>query len=188
MPPITQGNAPPSTLADLIGQVKDAFDAMGDSTPIMVGSQFLKELGVGSAPRVVFVPEPKGKIGPPIEMGNAASVTHSCDVFVRASESGDDIARLVAAYALSDLVIDCIQTGGTGRVEWGDYADDSPTDVDAYGADIALSFTYKRDVLHSPALWSLPAPGADTSGAIPHPPPGVPASSVGIRPTTTPTS
>lgn len=165
--------APPSTLAVVLGQVVDAFQAIGDATPIMIGKKYLDDFGVGSAPRVVFVPEVRGKIGPPIEMGNPCSIAHSCNVLVRGAEDGSDLGRFDAAYALGDLVIDLIATAATGRLEWGDFVDDSPTPVDAYGADLALSFTYTRDVRHNARRWALPAAAADTSPAQPLVPPGI---------------
>ncbi len=175
MPALQVVHANPSTLTTVIGQVKDAFEAMGNATPILIGKKYLDDFGVGSAPRVLFVPEAGGgKVGPPIEMGNAASVIHSCNVFVRAEESGDDVGRFDRAYALGDLVIDCIHTAAPGRVEFGSFEDDSPTDADAYGADLAFSFLYARDVRHDTARWSLPAADDDTSAVQPAIPPGQP--------------
>lgn len=184
--PLVSDLAPPSTLADVLAQVRDAFDAMGDATPIMVGEQYL-EAGVGSDRRVVFVPESRGKIGPPIEMGNPASVTHSCDVYVRAADSADDFDRLKEVYALADLVIGLLVTAATGRISWGEYADGSPTDVPAYGAELVFSFTYQRDIRSAAKRWSLPA--AATSGApwTPQPPQaGDAAAEVELVVTTTP--
>lgn len=185
MPLVEQGFALPSTLADLIGQVKDAFDAMGDATPIMVGRQYLRP-GAGSAPRVVFVPEQGGRLGDPQELGSAASNSHGCEVRVRAPESGDDIERYRAAYLLGDRVVDCIATAGTGRIEWRNYEDrdESPVDVDAgFGAGVAFSFVYTRDVRHDPTRWALPPATDDTSAAVPLVPPGEPAD--GVEPTFT---
>jgi len=187
MPAVTT-KAPPSKLSTVIGQIRDAFDAMGDTGPgiVMVGKQYLEDFGVGSGPRILFVPDAKGKWGPPREMSNAASVTHSCDVYIRAPESGDELTRLDAAEALADRVIGMLKVAGTGGTEGGDYADDSPTDVDAYGADIALSFTYRRDVRHDPKRWGLPAPDADASDLAPNVPPGIAAPAVSLNPTTAP--
>src|SRR5512138_1662301 len=175
----------PSTIADVIGQIVDAFGDMADATPIMVGKQFL-ERGVGSAPRVVFVPEPRGKVGAASKLGRPASVEHSCAVYVRAPEEGSDVERFKAAHLLGDRVIDCIATAGAGRIIWGEYSDGSPVDVDAYGAEVVLTFTYKRDVLHDAARWALPAPAEDTSDPTPHVPPGIPADDVELDITTAP--
>lgn len=182
---VAVGYSPPSTLADVIGQVRDAFQDMGDATPIMIGKQYLEQ-GVGSAPRVVFVPEPRGRIGPPQELGNAASVTHSCDVAVRGQESGDDLERFKQAYAIGDRVIDLIKTAATGRIEWGDFGDGSPTDADAYGAEVAFSFTYTRDVPHDAERWALDPATADDAAAVPLVPPGEPASDMSLEVTVEP--
>jgi len=184
MPALEVEYAAPSNLAVVIGQVRDAFEEMGNATPIMIGKQYLEN--VGAAPRVLFVPEPNGKIGPAIELGNAVSVTHSCDVYIRAEPIADDLERFARAYELSDLVIDCIQTAATGRVEWSDYSDTSPTDTDDTGADIALSFTYQRDVPHSAIRRALAPAGADISGARPALPPGDPGTVESIDVTTEP--
>ena len=176
----------PSTLADVLGQVIDLFAAVADATPILIGKHYLEDFGAGSAPRILFVPEPRGKLGPPIESGNAASVTHSCDFFVRGVESGDDLHRFRSAYALGDRVIGAIRRAASGRLEFGDYADASPTNVDAYGADLALSFTYQRDVPHDAAIRSVPAAAVDTTAPRPIIPPGIPASGLTILPTTIP--
>lgn len=182
---VDQGHGAPSTLADVIGQVRDAFDAMGDATPIMIGKQYLVQ-GVGSSPRVVFVPEPRGRIGDMLELGNAASITHSCNVLVRGPEEGDDLERFRATYALADRVICCIATAAAGRVEWGDYSDASPTDVDAYGAEIAFSFNYTRDVRHDAARWALAPATVVATDPVPLVPPGEPAASVTTTITTVP--
>lgn len=186
MPPIATQNAAPSNLAAVIGQVGDALGALADATPCMIGKHYLEHFGAGSPPRVLFVPETRGKVGPPTELGFTASITHACDVFVRGPESGDDLGRFDAAYALGDLVIDLIQTAGTGRIEWTDYADGSPTNVDAFGADLAFSFTYTRNVRHDARRWALPAATADTSTKVPNVPPGVPSSGATIDVTTVP--
>lgn len=186
--------ARPSTLGDLIVQVKQAFSKMGDNTPIMVGKGYRtknkeSQTNIGSAPRVVFAPEAlpgSGKIEPPQEMGKAASMVHSCVVYVRAKESGDDLERWRATYALADRVISCIQVAGTGRVEWLTLEDGSPIDSDGFGAELAFGFTFRRDIWHDAARWALPPADASDTTLKPHPPPGQPADSVVIAPTTTP--
>jgi hypothetical protein len=183
--------ATPSTLGDLIMQVKQAFSKMGDSTPILVGRAYVSknkegQTNIGSAPRVIFAPEAgSGRIEPPQEMGKAASMVHSCIVYVRAKESGEDIERWRGAYALADRVIDCIQTAATGRVEWLTLSDGSPIDSDGFGAELVFGFTYRRDIHHDPARWALPPADAEDSAQKPHPPPGIPATSVTIDPVTT---
>ena len=186
MPALAVHRSAPSTLADVIRQVVDAFDAMGDATPILVGADYLEGLGTGSPPRILFVPEKRGKIGPPAALGMAASITHSCDVYVRAAESGGDVDRLQAAYELGDRVISCIATAATGRLEWGSFVDDSPSDVDGFGADLAFAFTYTRGVRHDAKRWTLPAATADSGGISPQPPPGLAGEVDSIDVTTAP--
>lgn len=185
MPPVVVDNARPSTLADVIGQVREAFAAMGDATPILVGKAYLP-MGVGSGPRVVFVPEPSGRIGEGIELGDACTVVHSCDVHVRATESGEDLDRFQAAYALGDRVLALLAVAAAGRIEWGAFVDDSPADVDAFGADLSYSFSYARAVRHDAARWTLPASDADTSDATPGVPPGQLGTIGSVAATTTP--
>lgn len=193
---LTAQLATPSTLVDLIVQVKQAFSLMGDNTPIQVGKAYLTknkegQTNIGNAPRVIFAPEAlpgTGKIEPPEEMGKAASMVHSCIVYVRAKESGEDTERWKATYALADRVISCIQTAGTGRVEWLSLDDGSAIDSDGFGAELVFAFTYRRDIFHDAVRWNLPPADADNSAAKPHPPPGIPAGSVTINPTTTPPS
>ena len=127
-------NAAPSTLADVIEQVRDAFSAMGDSTPIRIGKAYAENLGAGSAPCVVFVPEADGRVGPPIETGNAASVTHGCQVLVYAAVGGEDFNRFANAYALVDELIGCLAVAASGRIEWGNHGDGSPNNFDSHGA------------------------------------------------------
>ncbi|SRR6266404_612322 len=187
MPAIVTQHGKPSTLADVLRQVSQAFGLMANATPIQIGRQFLKH-GIGEAPRVVFVPEggAGGKIEPSSELGNAAKWIHSCEVHVRAKEGLDDIERFSNAYALADLVIDCLQTAATGRIEFGAVIDGSPTDTNGPGAEIVFSFIYRRDVWHDARRWALSPAGADNSGATPHPPPGVPSGGNTIVPMTTP--
>jgi hypothetical protein len=148
-------NSKPSTLADVIRQVVQAFDAFGDATPILVGKHYLTS-SVGIAARVVFDPEPSGGSIGLQWLGDSFEFTHSCDVYIRAAESGDDLDRLKATYELADLVLDCIATATNGRIEWGSVTGDSPTEVDVFGAGLKVSFRYSRGVPHSAKRWQLP--------------------------------
>lgn len=174
-----------STLIDILKQIKGALDAMGIYLPTLIGKAYESE-GVGSAPRVIFIPDESGKLGPPRELGNAASVTHGSRVLVRGRESGDDTERSKEVYALADIVIGLIQIAGTGRIEWGKYEDASPTNTDAFGAEIRLTFTYRRDVAHNDARWRLAPAEDDTSAAEPQPPPGEIAGGIEIDAQTVP--
>ncbi len=160
--------APASHLGVVLRQVAEVFGDAADATPIMVGKQYLKTFGAGTGPRVLFVPEPRGKFGAPIETGNPCSVTHSCAVYVRGAESGDDIARFDAAYELGDRVMSEIARATTGRrYTETEFVDDSPADVDAYGADLAFSFTYRRDVSWDAKIVAVAAADADNAPARP---------------------
>jgi hypothetical protein len=184
--PLVKQHRNPSTLIDILKQCKGALDAMGTFMPTSIGKAFLSE-GTGSAPRVVFVPESgPGRIGPPREMGMAASVTHTCKLYVRGRESGDDTTRFEETYALADLVIDLVATAAPGRIEWVSYTDGSPTDTNAYGAEVVGAFTYRRDVAHSAARWGLPQALSDLTALQAQPPPGDPAGGLTVEPTTVP--
>lgn len=176
---VRKQNARASTLAVVIGQVRDAFDAVGDPTPIRVGKKFLEEGGV--PPQVVFVPEDgSGSISTPSRLGQAASQTHSCLVNVRAPETGDDLDRMLLTYALQDRVISFLAVAGAGRITFGSVEDSSPSDVDVFGAGLSFRFTYSRDIAHDAQRWALPPATSDTSLAEPAPPPGTPAD--GVKP------
>lgn len=180
MPPVAT-NAAPSTLEDVIGQCRDAFRAEGNPIDFLIGEGHLEGFGVGKPPRVIFIPDKKGKLGPPIEMGGAASMFHGCDVAVRAAESGDDLSRLGAVQRLADLVIAHVSVATTGRVTWEDIGEDSPLKTDAYGADMAFRFTYRRDIRHEAKRWALAAAVVDTSPPFS---PTAPHAAHGTEPTT----
>jgi hypothetical protein len=169
MPPIGPSNAPASTLIDVLGQVRDAFDAVGDATTIQIGGQYLREWGAGHGPRVLFVPEPPsggGAIAKAQSLGYPASHVHACDVYVRADEeTTDDLERFELLYDLSDRVVDFIATAASGRVEWGSCSDDSPLRTPSgLGAGLAFSFTYQRDINHDAARWK--AAPRDVNGDV----------------------
>lgn len=171
MPPIVPDNAKPSTLSAVLRQVRDAFDAMGDATIVQVGAQFREGFGVGGPFRVLFVPETKGSVDDPIEMGNAASLRHGCDLYLRAEiETSDDVSRFDPVVDLAALVIDLIHTAAPGRITWGTCDDDSPVNTDTgMGAGLAIHFEYRHDVRHDARRWvagiitaSGPKPGPMT--------------------------
>lgn len=166
-------NAAPSTLDAVLAQVRDAFSAMADATTIMVGKQYLEQT-IGAPPRVLFVPEQKGQLGPPLELGDAASIVHSCDVYIRAADTDDDLDRFAAAYALMKRVMGCLAVAATGRIVWGSFDDESPTDAPAYGCDLAFSFTYTSAVRHDELRWRLDPATADSATWASAIPPGQP--------------
>lgn len=168
--------AAPSDLADVLDQIAGkhgTIAAAGYAIPVLIGAQYISEFGAGSAPRVLFVPETKGKIGPPISIGNAASVVSSCDVAIRGAEPGGDVFRFRRVYDTIKVVLSAIARATTGRHEWGDLADDSPLNVDGLGADLMFSFTYQWDVhwdariarvLGAPANTATQMPAGPTPG------------------------
>ncbi len=185
MPPVvSSAQGTPSNLGDVLLQIQQAFSLMADKTWVKVGSSYLDSFGAGSGPRVLFVPETQGKVEPPFQMGRAAQFVHGCDVHIRAPKVEPDVARFQKLYVLADLVIDCIATACTGKLEWGPAKDDSPTRTGEPG--LSFSFQYRRDVPHNEKRWSLPAADDSLAGAKPHPPPGTPADRVDIDATTAP--
>lgn len=175
--PLVRDPGPPSTLATVIGQVKDALGAMGDPTLVQVGKRYIKD-GHGFAPRVVFLAEPRGSVGEPENMGAVAAVAHSCRVFVQAREGrplqrGDeDIVALDEAYRLMDRVLGLIRVAAPGRITWGDFGDATPLDVTDLGVFLTFGFMYRRDVRHDPERMALPPADPDTSPIEPLIPPG----------------
>lgn len=169
----------PSHLGTVLRAISDLLSEAADPTPLMVGAHYASEnaRGTGNAPHVILVPEPNGgrcNMGPAYETGRAAGQTHVCDVIVRAAESGDDISRLDAAYALSDRMVAIVRRACVGKVEIkapvGSYP--SPTTADAFGAGLSWSFTYDRDVAHDDAVSRIAASSPDTTPARPHGLPG----------------
>jgi hypothetical protein len=193
MPAIVQRNAPPSTLTDVIGQVIDAFSEMENATEIFVGARHLAGFGSEAvsaedslSPRIIFVPGIAGKWGPGAEMGQAGSISQGCDVYVRAAEDDDDLERMRNADALVALVLSCIRTAATGRLETGKLGHYSEDDLDSFGIDVALSFSYTYDIPHDAERWALAAATADDSAVRPAVPPGEPGTVDSITATVEP--
>lgn len=151
---------PTSTLADLIRLVTAALNGAGDGIEVMVGRQYLAQFGAGSPPRLLFVPEERGRLGPPpkINANYVGSYTHGCKVYVRGAESGDDPGRFDAVYAFADRVVNAIKWAGgaAGTIAPGNPLDSSPRAEDAYGADIVFEFTYTRAIARDPEIWGVP--------------------------------
>jgi hypothetical protein len=184
--PVVQTHSAPSTLAVVLRQVSQVFSLMGIAVPIQVGRQHREKFGAGTGPKVLFVPELKGKLSEPYVMGRAASWSHSCDVYVRGKETGEDLARFDSAIRLADRVIGCLAVACTGRITWGDVSDDSPLKTDGIGAGVGFSFVYRRDVPHDPARWQLPPADPDTGDDWGDPPIGTAAAGAVVDPVTRP--
>lgn len=147
---------PVSTIADVIRLVQHVFSILGDGTPIMVGAQYLRETGPGSAPRVVFVPEETGKFDAALKLnsGYVASWTHVCLVHVRGAEPGDDPGRFEPAHQLAARVVTILKNLDPGHIVLapGNPRDDSPLPVDGPGADIVFQFSYQTNIAQDPAV------------------------------------
>jgi hypothetical protein len=154
-------NQPPPTLGNVLRAFVYYFLESGDATPIMVGNHYAAERGVGIDARILLVPEVSGDIGASVDMGHAASLTHACDVHVRAAESGDDVGRYDAAYALFDKAISAVRRTCTGHLELKAYRPSSQSKVDGFGAQVSFTFMWRRDVRKDAAIWAVPSATAE---------------------------
>ena len=148
-----------SPLSDVLRCINDMLSDIGDATPVLVCKRENLAPGVGSAPCILLVPDGRGTLGDPPPgtggTGFVAGITHGCAVYVRGTEGGGDLGRFDDAYRLADLVINALTRAARGRWGGGEYADDSPSDADAVGADIAFRFTYIRGVQQNAKVWAL---------------------------------
>lgn len=172
-------HAKPSNLSVVLRAIVEAFQARGDTTPVMVGEHYATNpQGMGSAPHVILVPEPRGgrcKIEGAYETGRAGKHRHVCDVIVRAAEPGNDIDRFVNAYDLSDTVLRTVARVCTGKWEPNDAVGDypSPFGVDSgAGVQLCWGFTYDRDVEMAADVLALQRSDADETPAKPYAQPG----------------
>lgn len=173
--PLVKQTTAPSTVADVLQQVKDAFQDMGNPTPILIGKNYISRGPGGTDARVIIVPYTGGKADTGmIEMGSAGSFSATCEVHVRAKDAADDVERLRQCEALAKLVWDVIRTAAPGRIEGGNLEDISITDVDGNGFELSFSFTYRHDVWHEADRWKLDPVGPDTGAEQPIVPPGGP--------------
>jgi hypothetical protein len=178
-------------LSDVLRCIEDIFSGIGNATPIRVVKQeHIKSMGVMKAPFILCAPDAKGEItDPPTGTGGmqyACGIAHGCNVYVRAEEGGEELGRLDAAYALADLFISALDRACRGRWNGREYKDDSPSGVDAIGADIMFSFVYMRGVQSSPKVWALPASPIAASPPNISAPPGSPPSTVEVSYTESP--
>lgn len=154
---MAQQQQPTSPLGELLRLFSRILSEDGDATPIQVGKHYLSEFGAGSAPRILFVPSPDGELGPVPRLNSryVAGFTDICRVYVRAAESGEDIGRLDNVDAMVDRVVNVLKALGAAIIEVGRGRpkDDSPLQVDAYGADKVFEFSYSRGIAEQPAIW-----------------------------------
>lgn len=161
-----------STLTDLLRLTERVFSLLGDGTPILIGAQYEHETGPGSAPRVLFIADDTGALGPPTKLnaGYLASWSHGCRVRVRGAEAGDDAGRLEAAVRLAGRVMGVLKALDPGHVVLapGGPKDSSPLRVDgAPGAEISFAFVYTTNIATEPEI--LRAVGQLTSISPPNP-------------------
>ena len=145
-----------STLADVFRLVSKLFSLAGDGTPLFFGLKFLDNLGPGSAPRIVFVPDEEGSLAGPLKIsaGYVASWTHGCTVHVLGVEPGDDEGRFEPAYALAARVVTAIKALDPAHlvVAPGRPKDVSPLKVGAPGSAISFSFSYQTNIAQDAAI------------------------------------
>lgn len=147
-----------SRLGDVLRLFSRMLTEMRDGTPIQVGKHYLKEFGAGSPPKILFVPSVDGELGP-VPRLNAryvAGFTDICLVYVRAAESGEDIGRLDNVDDMVDRVVNILKALGAAIIEVGRGRpkDDSPLQVDAYGADKVFAFSYARGIPKHNEVWT----------------------------------
>jgi len=147
---------PVSTLSDVLRRVQLLFSELGDGTPILIGKQHVSEPGPGSPPRIVFVPDERGRLlsAQQLNSGYLAAWSHGCTVHVRGVDGGEEAGRLDAAVALADRVIQCLKALDPAHlaIEGEGPSEDSPLAVDAYGGGIVFSFRFTRHTPSDPAV------------------------------------
>jgi hypothetical protein len=158
-----------SRLADFLRFFADKYSEVGDGIPILVGKKYLDQFGAGSPPRILIVPNAKGRLGPApkLNANYIAGWSQGATVYVRGAEDGTDLGYFDSAEMIAERVMNVLKNTDAGHVELapGDPRDESPLPVDAYGADVAFAFTYTRPVARDVAVWRA----ATSARAIPDP-------------------
>lgn len=178
-------NQPPASFSQFLRKILYYFRESGNATPILVGDAYLENVGIDA--RVVLVPEAVGEVGPAMVMGSDASIAHGCEVHIRGAESGDDLDRYDAAHALQAKTISAIRRAGAGRLELKDYRPSSPTKVDAFGAQVSFSFSWRVDVQKDPEIYAVPDATPEVYDTYFSDAPGATPATVTLLPTVTPT-
>lgn len=183
---------PPPTLGAMMARVVAVFAATGDPTEFKCGKEFLREIATGTAPIVVFVPhDAGGKVGPAIRLGDVATITYSCSVFLRAPrvDTAGNFERYDKSDALGRRLIAVLGQVGAGRLvitgAFDDPAHSDPNAIDTYETTLSLGFQFTSRAWKDPQAqavapqpvsserWSpahLPAPVAPpTPAAHVHP-------------------
>lgn len=149
---------PISKLSDLLRLFVRMLDEIGDGTTVQIGRQYLKQFGTGQAPRILFVPAPDGQLGgvPRLNARYVAGFTDVCLVYIRAAEAGDDFSRLDNVDDMVDRVVNILKALGAACVEVGrgKPRDDSPLQVDAYGAQKVFMIGYTRGIPRNHEIWN----------------------------------
>lgn len=149
---------PISKLGDLLRLFTRMMTEIGDGTTIQIGREYLKDFGAGAPPKILFVPSPDGQLGgvPRLNARYVAGFTDSCLVYIRAAEVGDDLGRLDNVDDMVDRVVNILKALGAACVEVGKGKpkDDSPLQVDAYGAQKLFLFSYTRGIPKNHEIWN----------------------------------
>jgi hypothetical protein len=149
---------PISKLGDLLRLFARMMTEIGDGTLVQIGRQYLEQFGTGAAPKILFVPAPDGQLGgaPRLNARYVAGFTDVCLVYIRGAEAGDDFSRLDNVDDMVDRVVNILKALGAACVEVGrgKPRDDSPLQVDAYGAQKVFMFAYTRGVPRNHEIWN----------------------------------
>jgi len=161
------GGPPPSTLSDVLRYVKALYVQAGlvrtlpsdPSTGIefLVSERYIEQ--EGSPPRLLFVIDSAGKLGPVYELTgrSVGTWTHGCRVYAWGAESADDIARNDAAMALMMQAQAALQIAGVERATFGDVVREDDTNIVTFGEEYNFRFEY---------TWSVPRDAALEAAAL----------------------
>jgi len=127
-------------------------------TEVLIGERYLEQ--TGAARRILFVPtQDGGELGPPLEIGarQIGSITEGCTAYVWGAETTDDRDRYREAKRIMMKLIATLNEAGIGRRGFGTIRRMTAGDVDTYGEEYRLSFTY---------TWAVPRDAAIDAAAL----------------------
>ncbi len=139
-----------STLSDVFRLIEQVYSLAGDGTPLLVGSEHLDNLGPGSAPRIVFLPDEDGQYDAALKFnaGYVASWKHECGVVVLGVDPGDAEGRFEPAYALADRLVAALKALDPAHLKIGAARpkDASALKAQGPGRAVRFSFVYERNI------------------------------------------